>query len=115
MDLKVENHRLQRKVMYYKSRVPPASSSQAAPMYATSSLHPPSRNLSTQGINSQQVSDPSSSFDQPGSNFTLDFPETLYDSNLSHTNLEEASEGSKKKVSTDSIISICLLNDNGLS
>jgi len=76
-------------------------------MYATSSLHPPSRILSTQGVTCQKVSDPSSSFDQAaalGSNFPLDFTETLYGSNASNNHLEEANEGSKKKkVSADGI------------
>jgi len=99
LDLKAENHRLQRKVMYYINRVPPGSStttsSQANSMYSTSSLHPPSRMLPT---TSQKISDPSSSFYQAtaGSNFTLDFAEPLYDSNVSR-NLEEPNEGSKKK------------------
>ena len=107
LDLKVENHRLQRKIMEYKSRVAPGSStstqlpsSQATPIYATSSLHPASRVLSTTGITCQELSDPSNSFDQAvlvasGSNYSLDFSETLYDSNSS--NLDEANEGSKKK------------------
>lgn len=109
LDLKAENRRLQRKVMDYKSRMPPgsststqSSSSQANPMYATSSLHPPSKFLSTAAITCQKVSDPSNSFDQaaaPGSNFTLDFAETLYGSSASNTNLEEANEGGKKKKS----------------
>jgi len=109
LDLKMENHRLQRRIMEYKSRVAPGSStstqlpsSQATPMYATSSLHPASRVLSTTGITCQELSDPSNSFDQAvlvasGSNFSLDFAETLYGSNSSNINLDEASEGSKKK------------------
>lgn len=76
-------------------------------MYATSSLHPTPRVLSTP---CQNVSDPSNSFDQvavaSGSSYSLDFvAETLYGPNASNIiNLEEANEGSKKKkVSTDSI------------
>jgi hypothetical protein len=120
LDLKAENYRLQRMVMDYKSRVPAGSStatqlptSQANPMYATSSLHPTPRVLSC-----QKVSDTSNSFDQiavgSGSNFSLDFTETLYGSNASNNNnLEEANEGSKrKKVSTDSIPCTWFLNDN---
>lgn len=107
LDLKAENQRLQRKVMDYKSRVPNGSStttqsptSQANPMYATSSLHPTPKVLSTP---CQNVSVPSNSFDQvavsSGSNYSLDFAETLYGPNASNINLEEASlnEGSKKK------------------
>lgn len=97
LDLKAENHRLQRMVMGYKSRVPAGSStttqsptSQSNPMYATSSLHPTPRVLSC-----QNVSDSSKSFDQlavaSGSNLSLDFGETF--------NLEETNEGSKKKKS----------------
>lgn len=93
--------------MDYKSRVPNGSStttqsptSQANPMYATSSLHPTPKVLSTP---CQNVSVPSNSFDQvavaSGSNYSLDFAETLYGPNASNINLEEASlnEGSKKK------------------
>ena len=92
LDLKAENHRLQRKVMDYKSRVPIGSStttqsptSQANPMYATSSLHPTPRVLSTP---SQNASLPSNSFDQvavaSGSNYSLDFVETVYGPNASN-------------------------------
>ena len=114
LDLKAENHRLQRKVMDYKSRVPIGSStttqsptSQANPMYATSSLHPTPRVLSTPSQNSSLLSN---SFDQvavaSGSNYSLDFAESLYGPNGSKISLEEANlnEGSKKKkVSIDRI------------
>jgi hypothetical protein len=115
LELKAENLRLQRKVMDYKSRVLTGSStttqsptSQANPMYATSSLHPTPRVLST---TCQNVSDLSNSFDQvavaSGSNYSLEFPETLYGGpNASNINLEEGNlnEGSKKKkVSIDNI------------
>ena len=93
--------------MDYKSRVSNGSStttqsptSQANPMYATSSLHPTPRVLSTP---CQNVPDPSNSFDQvavaSGSNYSLDFVETVYGPNASNINLEEANlnEGSKKK------------------
>ena len=93
--------------MDYKSRVPIGSStttqsptSQTNPMYATSSLHPTPRVLSTP---CQNVSDPSNSFDQvavaSGSNYSLDFAETFYGPNASNINLEEVNlnEGSKKK------------------
>ena len=120
LDLKVENRRLQRMIMDYKSRVPAGSSttsqsptSQANPMYATSSLHP---NKINPRVSSCQH--PSNFFDQiavaSGSNFSLDFGETLYGSNASNSNLEETNEGSKKKkVSTDSIPCISFLNDAG--
>ncbi|KAF8798122.1 hypothetical protein BYT27DRAFT_7265230 [Phlegmacium glaucopus] len=102
LELKAENQRLLRKVMDHKSRISVGSStstqlpvsSQVNPMYA---LHPPSGVLSTPGITGQKNSDSSSSFDQGaalGSNFTLDFTETIYGSNA---NLEEINEGSKKK------------------
>ena len=105
LDLKAENHRLQRKVMDYKSRVPIASSattqsstSQANPMYATSTLHPTPRVLSTP---CQNVSDPSNSFDQvavaSGSKYSLDFAETLYGPNASNLDEANLNEGSKKK------------------
>jgi hypothetical protein len=76
-------------------------------MYATSSLHPTPRVLSTP---CQKVFDPSNSFDQlavpSGSNYSLNFAETLYGpiGNAFNINLEEANEGSKKKKvsSTDS-------------
>ena len=129
LDLKAENHRLQRKVMDYKSRVPIGSStttqsptSQANPMYATSSLHPTPRVLSNP---CQNVSDPSNSFDQvavaSGSNYSLDFSETLYGPITSNINLEEANlnEGSnlkKKKVSNrQHNLVFVFLNDNTLS
>jgi len=103
LDLKVENQRLQRMIMDYKSRIPSGSStatqsptSQANPMYAISSLHPNPRVSSC-----QQFSVPSNSFDQiavaSGSHFSLDFGETLYGFNASNTNLEETNERSKKK------------------
>jgi len=107
LDLKAENRRLQRKVMDYKSRIGSSThtqspTSQANPMYATSSLHPTPRVL----LNPcQNVSDPSNSFDQvavaSGSNYSLDFTETLYGPNGPNINLEEANlnEGSKKKKS----------------
>ena len=105
--------------MDYKSRVPIGSSattqsstSQANPMYATSSLHPtPCQNLSN----------PSNSFDQvavaPSSNYSLDFAETLYGPNASNINLEEANlnEGSKKKKVCNRqhnlVIQVVFLND----
>ena len=128
LDLKAENHRLQRKVMDYKNRVPIGSSttstlsstSQANPMYATSSLHPTPRVLSTP---CQNISDPSNSFDQvavaSGSNYSLDFAETLYGPNASNINLEEINlnEGSKKKKVSNRRhkLVIVFLNDNTLS
>jgi hypothetical protein len=127
LDLKAENHRLQRKVMDYKSRVSIGSStiaqsstSQANPMYATSSLHPTPRVLSTP---CQNVSDPSNSFDQvavaSGSNYSLDFGETLYGPNASSINLEEANlnEGNKKKKASNRQhnLGFVFLNDNTLS
>ena len=126
LDLKAENHRLQRKVMEYRSRVPPGSFastqsplSQADSMYATSLLHPSSSVLAAPGITCQKVSDPSNySFDQPGSNFALDFGNILYDANASNNNLEGVTEVSKKKkVSTvqHTFLSSGLLNDNTLS
>ena len=70
-------------------------------MYATSSLHSASRVQLSTPMTCQKASDVSSSFDQTaalGSNFSLDFVETLYASNTStNVNLEEANEGSKKK------------------
>ena len=116
--------------MDYKSRVPIGSStttqspsSQANPVYATSSLHPAPRILQT---SFQNVSDQSNSFDQAavasGSNYSLDFSETLYGPSASSINLEEANlnEGSKKKkVSTNRrlnlLFQVIFLNDNTLS
>ena len=97
--------------MDYKNRVPTGSSTTSQsptsnPIYATSSLQPTPRVLSTP---CQNVPDPSNSFDQivvaSGSNYSLDFvAETLYGPSASNINLEEVNEGSKKKkASTDSI------------
>ena len=102
--------------MDYKNRVPSGSSTTSQsptsnPIYATSSLHPTPRVLSTP---CQNVPDPSSSFEQvavaSSSNYSLDFvAETLYGPNASNINLEEVNEGSKKKkASTDSITFVYL-------
>lgn len=115
--------------MDYKSRVPIGASTatqsptlQANPMYVTSSLHPTPRVLSTP---CQNVSDPSNSFDQvtgaSGSNYSLDFVETLYGPNAPNINLEEANlnEGSKKKKVSNQqhtlVFRVVFLNDNTFS
>lgn len=67
-------------------------------MYATSTLHPTPRVMSTP---CQNVSDPSNSFDQvavaSGSKYSLDFAETLYGPNASNLDEANLNEGSKKK------------------